>query len=336
MSNDPGAPHDHSVIATRSRDGIGLSGAHRLPGMTSFRDAIEAGPVVLDGGLGTLLEARGNDLSSPLWSARLLLEHPAEIRAAHAEFFAAGARVAITSSYQVSYEALEPWAWMTCAGRPAAHAQRPTGTAGARRRRARRRSMGGGIRRSLRRVACGRQRVHGRLRPDGRRAARVAPAAASCARGGRPDLLAVETIPSLAEVEAISSSSRVSRAPAWLSVTIADGALRSGDGLAEAMERAAASRAVVAVGVNCCDAREVAPALTIARSVTDKPLLAYPNSGETWDAVHRTGSASARRSSRHVPAWIDAGARLVGGCCRVTPAQISSVSAAVVGAAAVR
>ena len=71
-----------------------------------FAAALATGPVILDGGLGTLLEARGNDVSSDLWSARILLEDPDEVRAAHAEFFAAGAQVAITASYQVSYEGL--------------------------------------------------------------------------------------------------------------------------------------------------------------------------------------------------------------------------------------
>ena len=75
--------------------------------MSSFADAVAAGPVVLDGGLGTLLESHGHDLSSSLWSARLLVEDPGAIRRAHAEYFAAGARVAITSSYQVSYEGLD-------------------------------------------------------------------------------------------------------------------------------------------------------------------------------------------------------------------------------------
>src|SRR6478609_6912096 len=50
--------------------------------MPSLADALAAAPVVLHGGLGTLLEARGNDLSSSLWSARLLLDRPEEIRAA--------------------------------------------------------------------------------------------------------------------------------------------------------------------------------------------------------------------------------------------------------------
>ncbi|MBW0013078.1 MAG: homocysteine S-methyltransferase family protein, partial [Mycobacterium sp.] len=38
---------------------------------------------IADGGLATELEARGNDLSDPLWSARLLVDAPQEITAAH-------------------------------------------------------------------------------------------------------------------------------------------------------------------------------------------------------------------------------------------------------------
>ena len=60
-------------------------------------------PVILDGGLGTRLESRGNDVSSSLWSARVLRDDPDEVRAAHAEFVAAGADLLITASYQVGF-----------------------------------------------------------------------------------------------------------------------------------------------------------------------------------------------------------------------------------------
>ena len=73
----------------------------------TLANAMAAGPVVLDGGLGTLLAAHGHDLSSSLWSAQLLLDDPAAIRRAHTEYFRSGARVAISSSYQVSYEGLD-------------------------------------------------------------------------------------------------------------------------------------------------------------------------------------------------------------------------------------
>ena len=43
---------------------------------TSLRDAVDSRAVVLDGGLATLLERHGHDLSSHLWSARLLRDDP--------------------------------------------------------------------------------------------------------------------------------------------------------------------------------------------------------------------------------------------------------------------
>ncbi|MDT4980348.1 MAG: homocysteine S-methyltransferase, partial [Pseudonocardiales bacterium] len=59
--------------------------------MASLGDAVRERVVVLDGGLATELERRGHDLSSDLWSARLLRDDPDEIVAAHRAFAAAGA-----------------------------------------------------------------------------------------------------------------------------------------------------------------------------------------------------------------------------------------------------
>src|SRR5687767_10626305 len=75
--------------------------------MSSLSDALGAGPVVLDGGLATYMESQGHDLSSPLWSARLLKDDPKAILAAHRAYFDAGAQVATTASYQASYEGFE-------------------------------------------------------------------------------------------------------------------------------------------------------------------------------------------------------------------------------------
>ena len=203
--------------------------------MSSFADAVAAGPVVLDGGLGTLLESHGHDLSSSLWSARLLVEDPDAIRRAHAEYFAAGARVAITSSYQVSYEGLD------AAGLS-------------------RRDADAVLARS---VELARQaREDSGLSPDEAWvAASVGPYGASRADGSEytgdygldvaqlrewhrprlqtlaaaaPDAIAIETIPSLAELEAVCRELDGLGVPAWVSVTISDGRLRSGDSLAEA------------------------------------------------------------------------------------------------------
>src|ERR1700722_4377455 len=60
--------------------------------------------VVLDGALATELEARGADLSDPLWSAKCLLEQPELIRQVHLDYFRAGAQVATTATYQATFE----------------------------------------------------------------------------------------------------------------------------------------------------------------------------------------------------------------------------------------
>ena len=71
---------------------------------TLLADAMTRRPVVLDGGLATELERRGHDVTSSLWSARLLMDDPAAIVDAHRAFFAAGAQVATTASSQATVE----------------------------------------------------------------------------------------------------------------------------------------------------------------------------------------------------------------------------------------
>jgi len=61
---------------------------------------------VIDGGLGSYLESLGHDLSGRLWSARILRDHPDAVVDVHRDYFAAGAAIAITSSYQLSFEGL--------------------------------------------------------------------------------------------------------------------------------------------------------------------------------------------------------------------------------------
>src|SRR5438094_4697530 len=66
----------------------------------------QSGVIILDGALATELERRGADLRDPLWSAKLLLENPDLIRQVHYDYFAAGADVATTASYQATIPAL--------------------------------------------------------------------------------------------------------------------------------------------------------------------------------------------------------------------------------------
>ena len=219
------------------------------------------------------------------------------MRAAHAEFFAAGAQVATTASYQVSYEGLR------AIGRDAAETDevlvRSVRLATEARDDAPAGRLGGGVGRAVRSDARRRLRVPGRRRPDGDRAAGLAPPTAAGARRrraptcspSRPSPGSPSSRPLAAELDGLGT-------PAWFSVTVSGGTLRTGESLDEAFAIAAGAPGVVAVGVNCCEASEVSGALRVARAVGDLPTLAYPNSGEVWDGESRTWTgtlASARR-----------------------------------------
>jgi homocysteine S-methyltransferase len=295
---------------------------------TSLAAALRAGPVLLDGGLATELEARGQDLSSALWSARLLRDDPDAVRAAHAAFAAAGARVVTTASYQASFDGF------AAAGIGAGEAA-------------------GLIARS---VALAREGA-----PEAWVAGSVGPYGAALADGSeytgayaadlsvaqlrrfhRPrmhllaeagaDVLALETVPAATEAEALLAEAADLGVPVWLSLTtVVDdaGAVRTrrGEPASAVFAMAGSVDEVVAVGVNCTDPRGVLPAVRAA-AVAGRPVVAYPNSGEGWDPAARRWTGTGTFEPAAVRAWVDAGARLVGGCCRVGPREIAALATA--------
>jgi homocysteine S-methyltransferase len=144
-----------------------------------------------------------------------------------------------------------------------------------------------------------------------------------------PDVLALETIPDSDEAEALVGLVRELAAPAWLSYTVAGDRTRAGQPLAEAFAVAAGVPEIVAVGVNCCAPADVLGAVSTARRVTGKPVVVYPNSGEVWDGVNRVWVGTPGLDARLAQEWVQAGARIIGGCCRVRPADIAAMAAAV-------
>ncbi|MFF7359536.1 homocysteine S-methyltransferase [Streptomyces sp. NPDC008125] len=290
----------------------------------SLADALAEGPVVLDGGLSNQLEAQGCELSDALWSARLLADAPEQIEAAHTAYARAGAQVLTTASYQATFEGFARRGFghrrvrellgrsVELARRAADHAGRETWVAA---------SVGpygamladgseyrGGYGLSVQEL----ERFH---RP------RVEALAAA-----GPDVLALETVPDTDEARALLRAVAGTGTPVWLSYTVAGGLTRAGQPLREACAQAAGNDQVIAVGVNCCDPAEADAAVRCAAEATGKPVVVYPNSGERWDARSRrwTG-ASTYGGPERVRTWTRDGARLVGGCCRVGPEQITAL-----------
>lgn len=297
--------------------------------MSRLIDALRSAPIPLDGGLGTRLDTRGNDVSSALWSAEVLQRRPEEVRAAHLDFFEAGARIATSCSYQVSYDGFartgvsapevdrlldlsvelahearalaglsDGNAWVLASvgpyGASLGDGSEYTGDYGS--------SFGIDELRSWHRK---------RLR-------RLANTGA--------DALLCETIPSLDEGRALAREVTDLRSPAILSFTVDDGALRSGEAIGEAARIAHEAENVIAVGVNCSDAAQATIALRQLREETDLPLVVYPNSGEHWDARQRSWNGGAKSLEDSVDEWVSLGARLVGGCCRVDVEGIAKIA----------
>jgi homocysteine S-methyltransferase len=283
--------------------------------------------LIADGGLATELEARGHDLSDALWSARLLVDAPQEIAAVHTAFFRAGAMIATTASYQASFDAF---------------AARGIG----------RDETARLLRRSVELAKTARDEVGPQQRWV---AASVGPYGAALADGSeyrgryglsvaqlqdwhRPrlevladagaDVLALETIPDVDEAEALVNLVRSLGVPAWLSYTIDGTHTRAGQPLADAFAVAAGVPEIVAVGVNCCAPDDVLPAIRPAGEI-GKPVIVYPNSGEHWDSARRVWAGPSRFAPRLGAQWLAAGARLIGGCCRVRPADIAELAKAV-------
>ena len=74
-----------------------------------LHDKIAAGKtVVIDGAMGTELEARGVPMNDKAWSGAVLLTHPDVVRAAHADYITAGAEVIITNTFASGRQLLQP------------------------------------------------------------------------------------------------------------------------------------------------------------------------------------------------------------------------------------
>lgn len=315
-----------------SGTGLRIVGQADYPLKSGIADELR----ILDGGLATELERRGHDVSTRLWSANLLRTAPDAIEQLHYDYFAAGAQVAITASYQASYEGfasigLDADATTALLRRSVELAQSA---------RARYRRDHPADDRPLWVAAS--VGPYGAISHDGAEyrgdyglavpqlVEFHAPRFGVLASSGA-DILACETIPVLDEARAlVTLLERHSDTCAWMSFTSADGIHTShGEPLVECARLLARVPSVIAIGVNCVRPDIVSDAIRELRAGAGKAIVVYPNSGEQWDGqTHRwQGSWDNHSLAAHAPAWISAGARMVGGCCRIGPREIATLHA---------
>ncbi|MCF6411322.1 homocysteine S-methyltransferase [Pseudalkalibacillus salsuginis] len=290
--------------------------------------------LVLDGALATELESYGCDLNDPLWSAQVLIEKPEAIKRVHAEYFRAGADCAITASYQAT---IKGFAERGLSERESVELIQKTVT--------------------LAKEARDEVWQEDQTRVKPLVAASVGPYGAYLADGSeyggnygvteetlltfhRPrvealveagaDLLAFETIPSFQEAKVLASLlEEFPDTSAWLSFSLKDGgAISDGTGLPEVADEFEFQSQIVAIGVNCAPVDAATEAVKLFSKNTLKPIIVYPNSGETYDPKTKTwhGEGDCESFDTQSEALYKAGARLIGGCCRTTPEYIKALA----------
>jgi homocysteine S-methyltransferase len=292
---------------------------------TALAEAVGAAAVVLDGGLATQLEAQGHNLDSALWSAQLLHDDPDAIVEAHRAYFAAGAQVATTASYQASIGGFA----QVGIGQPEAEQLIKRSVRLAEQARAscaddHRRWIAGSIGSYGAALADGSE-YRGDYHLSVKQLRDWHRPRIELLAGAGVDVLALETIPCLAEVEALLAEVDGSGQPCWLSITCAGDRTRAGEPAVEAFSLARDVGEILAVGVNCIEPADAYALVQSANESTGKPVVVYPNSGERWDAATRAWIGPATFQAGDVAELISAGARLVGGCCRVGPNQIQLI-----------
>ena len=288
------------------------------------------GPVLIDGAMGTALQAAG--LPPNVLPERWLLERPAAVAAVHAAHAKAGASLLLTCTFNVASRRLGDAGLGKEAGRLCAAAV------------------------ALAREAAPGARVAGAIGPLAVvRPGEPAPAAeaASAARLRTPferplvalaeagaDLLWLESQYDRREAEAALEAALAVGLPVAITFTLLTrgGRWLAPDGTPGEALLAGAARAlpagqhggrVVAVGVNCVAAGAPLAALAgWARATLPVPFIVKPSAGLPGAVLPPQAFAQA------VAPAIAAGARLVGGCCGATAEHLAALAAALQGSEA--
>ncbi len=292
-------------------------------------------PLLIDGGLSNELEKQGCNLNDSLWSAKILEIHPEAIVKAHLSYLKAGARCITTSSYQATI------AGFMAIGYNRAKAESYI----------------------LKSVQLAEEAARGFTAPgkNGHEvliAASIGPYGAYLADGSEyrgnyglsddqlsdfhlarmelldqsnADFFACETIPSFQEARVLADILNRTQKPAWISFSCKDeDHINDGTPIKECAAFLADHPNVFSIGVNCTAPKYISGLLKSMKPVSGaKRLVVYPNSGEAYNAKSKTwlGVSDPELFLEMAKEWIELGADIIGGCCRIGTAHIRQLNA---------
>ena len=281
-------------------------------------DRIDKRPVVCDGAMGTMLYSKGIPLNRCYDELNAAM--PQLVKEVHLAYVKAGAELIETNTFGANKFRLEKFGF--------GEKIRELNLAGAR---------------LAREVAGDDLYVAGAVGPLGIRLEPLGPTTLEEARGafrrqisslieGGVDLIIIETMMDLNEAhQALLAAREVGQFPVVVQITVqADGSTPTGTP-AEDFARALDEWGADLIGVNC----SVGPAgvqetLERIAAVTAKRLSAQPNAGLPRTVEGRSlYLCSPEYMASYAEKFIQAGARLVGGCCGTTPEHIKAIKTAV-------
>ena len=293
--------------------------------------------LVLDGGLASEIERRGVTITGdPLWSARLLLDNPALLEDIHLAYAQAGADILTTATYQASLPGLAAAGLAAVESRGVlAKAVHLVQRAGARR------AQSCSVKTPLVAASMG---PYGAYLADGSEYTGAYPQDKAALRAfheqrmavlvdAGADILACESIPSLAEGEVLLDLlDAYPHLPCWLSFTCRDALhVSHGEPVAACLSMTADCPHVL-VGVNCLHPHLVGHLMASVLASGGAPVqVVYANRGDTWITATRDWDTSTGLDDAAYAAyatdWVQLGALLIGGCCRTTPATTAKLAA---------
>jgi len=295
--------------------------------MSAFEEWLAQGPWPIDGGLSGELEKRGHDLSDDLWSARLLRDDPESIAQVHRDYVAAGARVIITASYQASRRGFMTTGLsqmqadeliaksVVLARRVAQEAQHHVWVAA---------SVG-----PYGAVLEGGQEYHGNYGVSHSELVSFHRERIAVLAQVQPDLFACETIPDIAEVNALLEVLvDYPDIPAWITMSCSDGTHTCAGQLMSDLAVVTRDHAnVVAIGANCTKPEYITELFTLLREKSSKPFVVYPNAGRIWDGDNHAwmGEGNDTLDASAIKQWEALGTSLIGGCCGLGPVAIHAI-----------
>ncbi len=288
-------------------------------------------PLLIDGGLSNQLELQGHNLNHKLWYAKLLESNPEAIIEAHLAYLEAGAQCITTSSYQATIPGFMSIGYdMTTAE-------------------------------SLiwKSVQLAEEAIYRFQEKEYKPliAASIGPYGAYLADGSEyhgnygvsketlnefhehrirlldqsnADILACETIPSFIEAKVLSNILKNVNKQAWMSFSCKDEFhINDGTPIADCVDILSDHSNIFAIGVNCTEPKYISGLIkAIKPKIKDKRIIVYPNLGEVYDSKTKTWSELSipEQFLNQAKNWFKLGVDIIGGCCRIGPEKIRSLS----------